>query len=399
MSQYLDLEGVKALWEKVKAKATSATAAAKNYTDQEITKITDGTYTAKKAASATSADSAANVTTNINGKAITSIFESNGTTVKNATNAASATKATSATSAGSATNATNVTKSINGKAITDIFETNGTTVKNATSANSAANATYANSADTATTASVASKATKDGDGNVISSTYVKSALLGKARGVATLDETGQVPASQLPSFVDDVIEGYLYNGKFYKESTHATAITGEGGKIYVDLADKKTYRWSGSAFVEISASIAIGETTGTAFDGKRGKDLEDKYTTLNTNLSKKLSITGTSAADSSGYITKVDFTREGLGGSDFKGVIHSTTTNKNNANPNTVLTESKITLGVGNVVLNCIDYNANRNLSIDLTAEKASIVDANGAKNQILDASMAIPKTTIENLA
>ena len=399
MSQYLDLEGVKALWEKVKAKATSATAAAKNYTDQEITKITDGTYTAKKAASATSADSAANVTTNINGKAITSIFESNGTTVKNATNAASATKATSATSAGSATNATNVTTNINGKAITDIFETNGTTVKNATSANSAASATHANAADTATTASVASKATKDSDGNPINTTYVKNSLLGKKNGVATLDAMGLVPASQLPSFVDDVIEGYLYSGKFYKESAHTTAITGEGGKIYVDLGNKKTYRWSGSAFVEISASIAIGETTGTAFDGKRGKDLEDKYTTLNANLSKKLSITGTSAADSSGYITKVDFTREGLGGSDFKGVIHSSTTNKNNADPQTILTESGVTVGIDNVTISCNDYVANRKLSIDLTAEKASIVDSKGTKYQIIDASMAIPKTTIENLA
>lgn len=398
MSQYLDLEGVKALWEKVKAKATSATAAAKNYTDQEITKITDGTYTAKKAASATSADSATNVTTNINGKAITSIFESNGTTVKKATNADSATSATSATSAGSAVNATNVTKNINGKAITDIFETNGTTVKNATSANSAANATHANSADTATTASVASKASKDGDGNVISSTYVKSSLLGRARGVATLDETGQVPASQLPSFVDDVIEGYLYNGKFYKESAHTTAITGEGGKIYVDLGNKKTYRWSGSAFVEISASIAIGETTGTAFDGKRGKDLENAYFSLNTNLSKKLNITGSSDPDTSGYITKVDFTREGLGGNDFKGVIHSSTTNKNNVDPKAVLTESGVTVGVG-VVISCIDYVADRKLSIDLTAEKASIVDAKGTKNQIIDASMAIPVSVITALA
>jgi hypothetical protein len=384
MSQYLDLEGVKALWEKVKAKATSATAAAKNYTDQEITKITDGTYTAKKATSATSADSATNVTKNINGKAITNIFETDGVTVKKAT---------------SATNATNVTTSINGKAITDIFETNGTTVKKATSANSAANATHANSADTATTASVASKASKDGDGNIISSTYVKSSLLGKARGVATLDETGQVPASQLPSFVDDVIEGYLYNGKFYKESAHTTAITGEGGKIYVDLGNKKTYRWSGSAFVEISASIAIGETTGTAFDGKRGKDLENAYSSLNTNLSKKLNITGTSDPDTSGYITKVDFTREGLGGSQFNGVIHSVTTNNKNADPKASIVESHVEVGMSGVVIYCSEYIGGDTYGFKVTSEGVKNFYDDGSEYDVIDASMAIPVSVITALA
>lgn len=85
---------------------------------------------------------------------------------------------------------------------------------------------------------------------------------GSANGVATLDSTGKVPSSQLPSYVDDVIEGYYYNNKFYKESTHTTEITGETGKIYVDLTTEKTYRWSGSAYVEISQST-IHKYTGT----------------------------------------------------------------------------------------------------------------------------------------
>ena len=97
------------------------------------------------------------------------------------------------------------------------------------------------------------------------------ATKGAANGVAELDASGRVPSSQLPSYVDDVIEGYLYNSKFYKESTHTTVITDETGKIYIDLSSSKTYRWSGSAYTEISASLALGETSSTAYRGDRGK--------------------------------------------------------------------------------------------------------------------------------
>lgn len=107
---------------------------------------------------------------------------------------------------------------------------------------------------------------------------------GAASGVAQLDANGKVPSAQLPSFVDDVVEGY-YNasdGKFYKESTYTTEITGETGKIYVSLDTNKTYRWSGSAFVEISESLALGETSSTAFPGDRGKALETAMSGLAT---------------------------------------------------------------------------------------------------------------------
>lgn len=93
--------------------------------------------------------------------------------------------------------------------------------------------------------------------------------------VATLDSNGKVPSSQLPSFVDDVIEGYLYNGKFYKEAAHTTEIPAEAGKIYTDVSTNKTYRWGGSAYVEISASLALGETSSTAYRGDRGKTAYD----------------------------------------------------------------------------------------------------------------------------
>lgn len=100
-------------------------------------------------------------------------------------------------------------------------------------------------------------------------------LKGAANGVAELDANGKVPSSQLPSFVDDVIEGYYYNGKFYSDSAHTTEITGESGKIYVDLSTEKTYRWSGSAFVVISETLALGETSSTAYRGDRGKAAYD----------------------------------------------------------------------------------------------------------------------------
>lgn len=103
-----------------------------------------------------------------------------------------------------------------------------------------------------------------------------SAAYESAGSFATLDANGKVPASQLPSFVDDVIEGYLHNGKFYKESAHTTEITAEGGKIYVDLSTNKTYRYGGSAYAEISASLAIGTTAGTAYDGAAGAALKSK---------------------------------------------------------------------------------------------------------------------------
>lgn len=87
--------------------------------------------------------------------------------------------------------------------------------------------------------------------------------------------TGVIDASHLPSYVDDVLEGYLSNSKFYKtkgsDNTYTGEITGETGKIYVDLDSNKTYRWSGTAYVVISETLALGETSSTAYRGDRGK--------------------------------------------------------------------------------------------------------------------------------
>lgn len=85
---------------------------------------------------------------------------------------------------------------------------------------------------------------------------------GTANGVATLGADGLVKSEQLPSYVDDVIEGYYYDGKFYGDAEHTTEITGESGKIYVDIssgADDTTdvYRFSGSAYISISNPLDI----------------------------------------------------------------------------------------------------------------------------------------------
>lgn len=108
--------------------------------------------------------------------------------------------------------------------------------------------------------------------NIAQSTFIAATEKGANSGVATLGADGKVPASQLPSFVDDVLEGYLNatDGKFYEESSYTTEIPAEGGKIYVDLANSKTYRWGGSAYAVISDTLALGETQGTAYEGSKG---------------------------------------------------------------------------------------------------------------------------------
>lgn len=105
-----------------------------------------------------------------------------------------------------------------------------------------------------------------GLGNVTNDKQVKASEKGVAGGVATLGDDGKVPTAQLPSYVDDVLEF---------DTKSAFPNTGESGKIYVDKSTNKTYRWSGSAYVEISASLALGETSSTAYAGDKGKTTTD----------------------------------------------------------------------------------------------------------------------------
>lgn len=102
---------------------------------------------------------------------------------------------------------------------------------------------------------------------------IAASAKGAAGGVASLDENGKVPSAQLPSYVDDVLEGYVAEDlkKFYKDSNKSSAYTGETGKIYVDMTNNKTYRWSGSTYVVISETLALGTTSATAFPGDKGQ--------------------------------------------------------------------------------------------------------------------------------
>lgn len=133
---------------------------------------------------------------------------------------------------------------------------------------------------------------------------------GAANGVAGLDSTGKVPSTQLPSYVDDVIDlinfvssnptsGMTIGNKYYNTTSKkiftATSTsagvesTPEAGKIYINIATNKTYRWSGSTMAEISASLALGTTSTTAFRGDYGN-------TLYTNFGSGTNLTGTQDA-------------------------------------------------------------------------------------------------------
>ena len=115
------------------------------------------------------------------------------------------------------------------------------------------------------------KVTKEqvGLSEVTNDAQVKRSEMGQPLGVATLDDKGKVLANQLPSFVDDVLE-------FEDKSVFPDV--GESGKIYVTLDNNLTYRWSGSAYIEISQSLAIGDTNTTAYQGSKGKKLEQDLT-------------------------------------------------------------------------------------------------------------------------
>ena len=115
------------------------------------------------------------------------------------------------------------------------------------------------------------------DGDVEWASVIPASAKGTASGVAELDSNGKVPASQLPSYVDDVIEGYYNstNDRFYEESTFTTLIPPESGKSWVDIAGNKSYRWSGSAYVRVDEGVQLGETSDTAYRGDRGKTAYD----------------------------------------------------------------------------------------------------------------------------
>lgn len=104
--------------------------------------------------------------------------------------------------------------------------------------------------------------------------------LGNPGGIATLDENGNIPSSQLPSYVDDVLDGTYdkENDKFLK--LNGEIYSPESSKIYIDVNTRVTYRWTGTTYAEIASSLALGTTAATAFPGNRGLALEQEVAAL-----------------------------------------------------------------------------------------------------------------------
>ena len=129
------------------------------------------------------------------------------------------------------------------------------------------------------------------------SDFLPTSAKGAASGVASLDESGRVPAAQLPSYVDDVLE---------YATVSAFPAQGEAGKIYVATQTNLTYRWSGTGYVEISPSIALGGTSSTAFPGDRGVTLETKVSNILDGGLKVAKATSADTAAQANHATSAD---------------------------------------------------------------------------------------------
>lgn len=163
--------------------------------------------------------------------------------------------------------------------------------------------------------------------------YILATEKGTAGGVAILDGSGKVPASQLPGFVDDVLDTYvrsgatLYSAAWLSLEKNGAALTPEEGKLYIvkegEYANHQ-YRWTGSQYGEIASSLALGEVTGTAYDGGKGKALRDELTAeakriddnerdiaaLRTDVDTGETYIGAAEPDNNRYKTWIDTTEE-----------------------------------------------------------------------------------------
>lgn len=134
---------------------------------------------------------------------------------------------------------------------------------------------------------------KAGDTTITNSLNAFISTKGQPGGLAELDSTGKVPAAQLPSYVDDVLE-FSTKAQFPQ--------TGETGKIYVAKDTNLTYRWTGTQYLEISQSLALGETPSTAYPGDKGKANRDALNSMPTKLTSYLTPT-----TSTGELVKINY--------------------------------------------------------------------------------------------
>lgn len=134
---------------------------------------------------------------------------------------------------------------------------------------------------------------KAGDTTITNSLNAFISTKGQPSGLAELDSTGKVPAAQLPSYVDDVLE-FSTKAQFPQ--------IGETGKIYVSKDTNLTYRWTGTQYLEISQSLALGETPSTAYPGDKGKANRDALNSMPTKLISYLTPT-----TSTGELVKINY--------------------------------------------------------------------------------------------
>lgn len=134
---------------------------------------------------------------------------------------------------------------------------------------------------------------KAGDTTITNSLNAFISTKGQPSGLAELDSTGKVPAAQLPSYVDDVLE-FSTKAQFPQ--------TGETGKIYVAKDTNLTYRWTGTQYLEISQSLALGETPSTAYPGDKGKANRNALNSMPTKLTSYLTPT-----TSTGELVKINY--------------------------------------------------------------------------------------------
>lgn len=134
---------------------------------------------------------------------------------------------------------------------------------------------------------------KAGDTTITNSLNAFISTKGQPSGLAELDSTGKVPAAQLPSYVDDVLE-FSTKAQFPQ--------IGETGKIYVSKDTNLTYRWTGTQYLEISQSLALGETPSTAYSGDKGKANRDALNSMPTKITSYLTPT-----TSTGELVKINY--------------------------------------------------------------------------------------------
>lgn len=218
--------------------------------------------------------------------------------------------------------------------------------------------------------------------NVTNDAQVKRSEMGVAGGVATLDSSGLVPASQLPSYVDDVVEVYATytineDGTFsdialYSDSDHTTAITGETGKIYQNIGGTSyQFRYTGSSYAVVGQPTVIGTVTGTAFDGAKGqvayKHAQAKGAAFSSGL-YKITTNAQGHVTAATAVVKTDITNLGIPAQDTTYTLPTATAS--------VLGGIKLGSGTAQTVAaNSVTATASRTYAIQLNSSSQAVVN------------------------